>query len=75
MPDQNRKHLQVASIGAAECLIGIGSNHNLMDMNMQMPIANVDIRDPTTIAVGLFFMSQKEQNVLVDLRSIFGAKI
>ena len=30
----------------------------------------VDIKNPTTIAVGLFFMSKKEQNVLVDLRSI-----
>ena len=30
----------------------------------------VDIKIPTTIAVGLFFMSKKEQNVLVDLRSI-----
>ena len=30
----------------------------------------VDIKNPTTIAVGLFFMSKKEQNVLMDLRSI-----
>ena len=30
----------------------------------------VDIKNPTTIAVRLFFMSKKEQNVLVDLRSI-----
>ena len=30
----------------------------------------VYIKNPTTIAVGLFFMSKKEQNVLVDLRSI-----
>ena len=30
----------------------------------------VDIKNPTTIAVGLFFMSKKEQNVLVDLQSI-----
>ena len=30
----------------------------------------VDIKNPTTIAVGLYFMSKKEQNVLVDLRSI-----
>ena len=30
----------------------------------------VDIKNPTTIAVGLFFMSKKEQNVLVDLRII-----
>ena len=30
----------------------------------------VDIKNPTTIEVGLFFMSKKEQNVLVDLRSI-----
>ena len=30
----------------------------------------VDIKNPTTIAVGLFFMSKKEQNVLVNLRSI-----
>ena len=30
----------------------------------------VDIKNPTTIAVGLFFMSKKEQNVLADLRSI-----
>ena len=35
----------------------------------------VDIKNPTTIAVGLFFMSKKEQNVLVDLRSIYCAKI
>ena len=27
----------------------------------------VDIKNPTTIAVGLFFMSKKEQNVLVGL--------
>ena len=31
---------------------------------------HVDIKNPTTIAVGLFFKSKKEQNVLVDLRSI-----
>ena len=30
----------------------------------------VDIKNPTTIEVGLFFMSKKEQNVLVDLQSI-----
>ena len=30
----------------------------------------VDIKNPTTIAVGLFFYVEKEQNVLVDLQSI-----
>ena len=30
----------------------------------------VDIKNPTTIEVGLLFYVEKEQNVLVDLRSI-----
>ena len=104
MPGQDRKHLQLAEIGAADawsgseasatcwnwicrCLVGVGSICNLLELDLQMPgqdrkhlqfaeigfadtYRGVDIKNPTTIAVGLFFMSKKEQNVLVDLRSI-----
>ena len=46
------------------------SIHNLLDIGFADAYHQVDIKNPTTIAVGLFFMSKKEQNVLVDLRSI-----
>ena len=69
------------------CLAGVGSIHNLLELDLQMPgrgwkhlqlvgigcadaYHQVDIKNPTTIAVGLFFMSKKEQNVLMNLRSI-----
>ena len=48
MPGQDRKHLQLAEIGAADAYY------------------QVDIKNPTTIEVGLFFYVEKEQNVLVD---------
>ena len=104
MPGRGRKHLQLAGIGFADawpgveasaicwnwicrCLVRVGSICNLLELDLQMPgrgwnhlqfagyefadaYHQVDIKNPTTIAVGLFFMSKKEQNVLVDLRSI-----
>ena len=70
-------------IWICRCLVGVGSIHNLLDMNLQMPgrgrkylqlagfefadaYHQVDIKNPTTIAVGLFFYVEKEQNVLID---------
>ncbi|MCI7288891.1 MAG: hypothetical protein MR526_05440 [Blautia sp.] len=104
MPGRGWKHLQLVGIGCADawpgleasatcwnwicrCLVRIGSICNLLVLELQMPgrgwkhpqlagygfadaYHQVDIKNPTTIAVGLFFMSKKEQNVLVDLRSI-----
>ena len=50
---------------------GQGWNHlQLAEIGAADAYHQVDIKNPTTIAVGLFFMSKKEQNVLVDLRSI-----
>ena len=64
-----RKHLQLAGIGFADA--GRGWKHpQLAGYEFADAYHQVDIKNPTTIAVGLFFMSKKEQNVLVDLRSI-----
>ena len=50
---------------------GQGRNHlQLAGIGFADAYYQVDIKNPTTIEVGLFFMSKKEQNVLVDLRSI-----
>ena len=100
MPGQDRKHLQLAEIGAADawsgseasatcwnwicrCLVRVVSICNLLELDLQMPgqgwkhlqlvgigfadaYYQVDIKNPTTIEVGLFFYVEKEQNVLVD---------
>ena len=52
------------------CLVGVGSIHNLLDMNLQMPITKLILRILQQLRWDCFFMSKKEQNVLVDLRSI-----
>ena len=43
------------------CLARVGSICNLLDMNLQMPIHQVDIKNPTTIAVGLFLCRKKSK--------------
>ena len=83
MPGRDRKHLQFVGYEFADTYPGVGSIHNLLELNLQMPgqdrkhlqlvgigfadaYYQVDIKNPTTIEVGLFFYVEKEQNVLVD---------
>ena len=73
MPGRVRKHLQFAGIGLVETYRGefrMWKYLQFADIGFADAYHQVDIKNPTTIAVGLFFMSKKEQNVLVDLRSI-----
>ena len=67
------KYLQFAGIGLVDTYRGdfrMWKYLQFADIGFADAYHQVDIKNPTTIAVGLFFMSKKEQNVLVDLRSI-----
>ena len=73
MPGRGWKHLQFAGIGLVDTYRGefrMWKYLQFAGIGFADAYHQVDIKNPTTIAVGLFFMSKKEQNVLVDLRSI-----
>lgn len=86
MPGRGWKHLQLVGIGFADrsgseayaicwnwtCryISWVRKHLQLAGYEFADAYHQVDIKNPTTIAVGLFFMSKKEQNVLVNLRSI-----
>jgi hypothetical protein len=65
MPGQGRKHLQLAGIGFADAWSG-WKHLQLVGIGFADAYYQVDIKNPTTIEVGLFFYVEKEQNVLVD---------
>ena len=63
------KHLQFAGIGFADTYRGELRTWNhlqLAEIGAADAYYQVDIKNPTTIEVGLFFYVEKEQNVLVD---------
>ncbi len=64
-----RKHLQLVGIGFADTYRGelrTWKHLQLAEIGAADAYYQVDIKNPTTIEVGLFFYVEKEQNVLVD---------
>lgn len=69
MPGQGWKHLQFAGIGLVDTYRGefrMWKHLQLVGIGFADAYYQVDIKNPTTIEVGLFFYVEKEQNVLVD---------
>ena len=69
MSGRVRKYLQLASIGLVDTYKGeFRTWKHLQFAGYEFADAyhQVDIKNPTTIAVGLFFYVEKEQNVLID---------
>ena len=69
MPGRGRKHLQLAGIRYADTYRGelrTWKHPQLVGIGFADAYYQVDIKNPTTIEVGLFFYVEKEQNVLVD---------
>ena len=79
-------HLQLAGIGFADAWLGLECICNLLELDLQMPgqvlgigfadaYYQVDIKNPTTIEVGLFFYVEKEAKCSCRLNRAYCAKI